>query len=287
MKKTVKIFLLVTIGSILTSTITANSAFNVTVGEIFNYEIVKSEQDITWGANSGQGTSLMFGGNPFPKGTTFIIEALTTSASSVQWEIDIDGNTAINTDTTSKTSELVLILFLPYLNYDGIGSWDQLEIEIGPPFMIGFFFLEPEAFDTLFQNYHDTITGLTPLTYWTFDEINADFDKSNDIAVFDWVFNTMFNDTGCNMFFEGTYYFTIAYDQTTGVLKGYNLDFDYSGYVGSNTLSIAISQSIEQVDYNLNKNQFSPGLPGYTFLIAIPVLISLSVFGLIFKKREY
>ncbi|NHK30932.1 MAG: hypothetical protein FK730_06235 [Asgard group archaeon] len=287
MKKTMRFFLIILAGLILTNSLIAQSAFNVTVGEVFTYEVVKSEQDITWGVDSGQGSGLMFGGNPFPVGITFTIEALTTSATSVQWEIDIDGNTATNTDTASKTADMALFLFLPYLYYGGIGSWDQAEVEMGPPLMLGFFFFEPVAFLSLFQNYHDTITGLTPMSYWSFDDVNANFDTSEDIAVFDWVFNTMYNDTGCNMLFHGTFYFKVAYDQTTGVLKGYDMDFDYSGHVGSNVLSLSVSQIIEQAGFNLGKNQFSPGLPGLTFLIAIPVLIGMGVFSLILKKRRY
>jgi hypothetical protein len=287
MKKTIKLILLVSMGLLLTHTILANSAFNVTVGDIFTYKVVKSEQEITWGANYGQGIGLMMGGNPFPVGISFTIEVLTASATSVQWEIEIDGNTAINTDTSAKTSTMENLLLFAYLTYSGLSSWDQAEVEMGPPFMLDFFFYEPAAFDSYFQNYHDYIAGFTPMSYWTFNEINANFDKSNNIAVFDWVFNTMFNDTGCNMFYQGTMYFTVAYDQTTGVLKGYYFDFDYTGHVGSNALSISILQKIEQDGYKLNKNQFSPGLPGYTFLIAIPVLASLSIFSILLKKRKY
>jgi hypothetical protein len=281
MKKTVKLFLILGTFLILLSPVLSKSAFTVTVGTVYTFEVVKSQNDMQQGTNSGQGTGLRFGGNPFPVGLQFTIEVLSTTPTSVQWEIDVDGNTAINSDTDNLVNSISSFLFLPYHYYGGFGTWDQAEVEMGPVLMLGFFFFEPVAFEAAFQNYHDTFDVMTPMSYWTWNEINANYDSTSNIATFDWVFNAEFNDSGCNMYFEGDYYFNVAYDQTSGVLMGYNMEIDYTGYIGSDTLSIDIEQKIEQVGYNLPKNQFKA--PGFTFAIAIPVIFSL---GLILLKNR-
>ncbi|NHJ48175.1 MAG: hypothetical protein FK733_10350 [Asgard group archaeon] len=282
MRKTVKLFLLIATSFVLLSPVIGNAVFTVTDGTIYTFDLVKSQQTLQQGTDSGQGTGLMFGGNPFSVGLQFTVEILTHTATSVQWEIDVAGNTAVNTDSDTLSSAMSNYLFYPYLIYGGFGTWDQAEVEMGPFLMLGAFFFEPVAFKAFFQGMHDNYGVYTPMSYWTFNDIQANFDSSTNIAVFDWVFNAEYNDTGCDMYFEGDFYFNIAYDQTTGVLMGYNFDINYAGYIALDALSIDLEQTIEQVGYNLPKNQFK--VSGFTFIVAIPVIFGLSL--LVIKNRK-
>ncbi|MHA1211885.1 MAG: choice-of-anchor S family protein [Candidatus Heimdallarchaeota archaeon] len=259
--------------------------FSVTVGNVYTYEVIRSQQRLVAGGNIGEGTGLMFGGNPYPVGLTFTIEVVSTTATSVDWEIDVNGTTAINSNSAAHTASLDSFLFLPYHYYGGIGTWDQAEVEMGPVIVFPLFFLEPTAFGAAFQDYHDTVTDITPMSYWVFNDIYANYDDSNQVAVFDWAFNAIFNDTGCNMYFVGTFYATIAYDQTTGVLMGYNFEHEYYGWIGVNSLEIVTTQQIELEGYDLNELLYSPGL-GFDWLIAIPTLGVVGIVGTIIRKRN-
>ena len=261
--------------------------FDVTVGDIFTYEVVSSQWSLAQSANSGQGTGLQYGGNPFPIGTQFTIEVLTTTATSVQWEIDIEGNTATNTNDDTDTTPFILYLYYPItILQSGFGTWDQSEVEMGPFFQLGLFFLEPIAFSDLFQQLHDQAStgSFTPSSYWDFHEINANYDTSGSVSVFDWVFNSEYNDTGCNIYFSGEYYFTIAFDKATGVLKGYHMDLRYAGHINEQPLAIDMQQLIEIRGYDIEKFYFKA--PGFVWLTVFPPLLVISYFKFITRKQR-
>ncbi|MHA1188527.1 MAG: choice-of-anchor S family protein [Candidatus Heimdallarchaeota archaeon] len=76
MNKKMKIIIFaILIGFILNVNFTSG-AFSLVVGTTYDFEVVKSKWSLTDGANSGTGTGLMFGGNPFPVGTTFETEVV-------------------------------------------------------------------------------------------------------------------------------------------------------------------------------------------------------------------
>ncbi|MHA1630260.1 MAG: hypothetical protein ACTSXO_00480 [Candidatus Heimdallarchaeota archaeon] len=53
--------------------------------------------------------------------------------------------------------------------------------------------------------------------------------------------NAIYNDTGCNIYFAGSYCVKIAYEQGTGILYGFKLKLAYSGHTGSKALSLTYS----------------------------------------------
>ncbi len=286
MKKSIKGSLLFFVLIIFSGSIFTHANFNVTVGEIFTYEVVTSQWSLVQDLDSGQGAGLKYGGNPFPIGTQFTIEVLTASYSSISWEIAIDGNTATNSNDAADIADMSDFLYLPFLFTSGFGPWDQGEVEMGPGFMLSVFFLEPTAFLDFFQALYDqaSTSSFVPSTYWVYNVVDAYFDTSNTIAVFDWVYKAQYNDSGCNTYLSGAYYATIAFDKTTGVLKGYNLDLDYFGDVAGDTLQIDMQQNIEQVGYNIDDFYFTA--PGFGWLTVFPALLVVSYFGFLLRKRK-
>ncbi|MCE7743932.1 MAG: hypothetical protein GPJ52_02230 [Candidatus Heimdallarchaeota archaeon] len=286
MKKSIKGSLLFFVLIVFSGSIFAYANFGVTVGEIFTYEVVTSQWSLVQDLDSGQGSGLKYGGNPFPIGTQFTIEILAASSSSINWEIDIDGNTAINNNDAGDVADMTEFLYLPFAFTSGFGTWDQGEVEMGPAIMMGIFFLEPTAFIDFFQALHNqaSTSSFDPSTYWVYNNVDANFDSSGTIAIFDWVHNAQYNDSGCNTYLSGTYYATIAFDKTTGVLKGYNLDLDYFGDVAGDTFQIDMQQNIEQVGYNIDGFYFTA--PGFGWLTVFPALLVVSYFGFLLRKRK-
>ncbi|MHA1533041.1 MAG: choice-of-anchor S family protein, partial [Candidatus Heimdallarchaeota archaeon] len=86
MKKSIKGSLLFFVLIVFSGSIFAHANFSVTVGEIFTYEVVTSQWSLVQDLDSGQGSGLKYGGNPFPIGTQFTIEVLAASSSSINWE---------------------------------------------------------------------------------------------------------------------------------------------------------------------------------------------------------
>ncbi|MHA1442720.1 MAG: choice-of-anchor S family protein [Candidatus Heimdallarchaeota archaeon] len=287
MNKKMKIIILISIIGIILNINFASGAFSLVVGTTYDFEVVKSKWSLTDGANSGTGTGLMFGGNPFPVGTTFETEVVSVITLSVDYQIDVDGNTAVNTDDDSDTSHLYNFLFYPYLLYGGIGGWDQAEVEMGPPFLFELFFLEPAAFGAYFQNLEDHYATLTLNPFWTINQISANYDTTSSSVVFDWVFNTMLNDTGCDQFFQGTYYVKIAFSTATGELLGYRLQMDYAGHYGANDVNFEMEQLIKQTNYELDGFYYSAEeVPGFQWVTVLPVLFITSLITIVKKKQR-
>ncbi|MHA1743215.1 MAG: choice-of-anchor S family protein [Candidatus Heimdallarchaeota archaeon] len=187
------------------------------------------------------------------------------------------------------TSKMLQFLYMPWDLSTGIRSWDQQEVEMGPPLMLDLFFLEPAAFGALFTTLDQQ--GETPVytqpSYWTAQENDGYYDDNYKIAFFDWVMNAVYNDTGCNIYFAGSYYVKIAYEQETGILYGFKLKLAYSGYTGSKALSFDIQQRVELKNYNLGKNIFDPSdTIGFSWTIAIPVLLAFGIFTCLRKRQK-
>lgn len=286
MNKKLKLIIFILLSTLIVNVNFVRGDFDVLPGTTYTYEVVKSNWSLTDGPNSGTGNGLRVGGNSYPIGTHIEIEVLSTTLTSVDYQLDINGNTALNTDSDSETAKLNSFLFYPYQLYGGVGVWDQLEIEMGPHYIFEFFFLEPDAFGFLFNLLNTYFDTQTPSMFWTFDQVGGNYDTDNSVVVFDWMLNTELNDTGCNIYFKGTYYAKIAFDVTTGVLQGVRMQLDYSGSYSGNPLSYDIEQLIKLTSYDLDDFLYSTEPTGYQFLFVLPIFFFSSLFLYVKKKQK-
>ncbi len=290
MKKLMKITLGIVIASLFIGMTFAKADFSVTTGLVNTYTVNDSEWNIVFDTNSSSGTGFQFEDTLFAEGTQFTV----TVDAQTNTTVDYTVNVGAKSDTSSYSAlgfalGTILLLIFPILVSAVVpdGSFNQTEADMGLGLMTSTF-VEPTLANELFYQFtNETFetsmsTGMLG-TGWTIDEMGGTFDNATDIALFTWVFNGKYVNATTNTDVSGKYTYTTAYDQTTGVVMGTRLDFDYSGTVEGLTFKMDFLQEIEILGYNL------PGGAGFISLewfIVLPALTFVGLLGAVIKKRK-
>ncbi|MCF2143750.1 MAG: hypothetical protein K9W42_08635 [Candidatus Heimdallarchaeota archaeon] len=284
MKKGLKIFFPIFFIAILLGTTTVRGDYNVAVGNTFNYDVVKSSWNITFGTNTSQGTGFNFKDVKYPVGTQFTVEVTAVSpASSVSWDMTVGTETESGTNTLLDVIGIAISLFLPVFLAGGVsGTWNQTEIDLGPEIW-SLFFLEPVSFSDFFYMLSNEtyVTESMSDTHFEFNNVYGAFDNSSTIAIFEWHFDITYTDTDAD--YGGTYTFKIAFDKNTGQVKGQYFAFDYAGTIEGNTFNYKYTQLVEDENYNMPGVGF---IPGFEWFITLPVLVLLGSIAVIVRRRK-
>jgi len=284
LKKELKIILPILIIGVLLGTSTVRGTYNVSVGNIFTYDVVKSNWDITFGTNSSSGSGFEFNDVKFPVGTQFTVEVTSvTPASGVSWDMTVGTETDSGSNSPLDILGIAFSLFLPLIFAGSIsGTWNQTEVDLGPS-ILTIFFVEPDTFsDFFYQLANETfVTESLSDTDYQFNNVYGAFDNSSTIAIFEWHFDITFTDTDAN--FGGTYTYKFAFDKNTGQVKGQYYNFNYAGTIEGNNFVYKYTQLVEDENYNMPGVGF---IPGFEWFIALPVLAILGSIAVIVRKRK-
>ncbi len=289
MKKLLKISLAILFASLFIGMSFVKADFAVTVGTVNTYEVNDSAWDFAIGSHTSTGTGYEFEDQKFAEGTQFTVTVDAATASQIGYTINV--GTKSDTGATSGFDflGLIIVMFYPLLLSSGLtGTWNQTESDLGPSLM-EMFFIEPTTANEFFYDMANTtfISSVFTDTEWTYSNIGGTFENDTDIAVFTWGLNAQYEIVASNTDFSGTYEFIYAYDQTTGEVKGYRLDLDYSGTVEGSLLNLALLQEVEMLGYNLPAGGLFPsGFIGIELYIAVPALALIGLLGAVIKKRK-
>jgi len=171
------------------------------------------------------------------------------------------------------------------------GTWNQTEVEMGPP-LWGEFFLDPIFTEVCYefannQTALDEIIADEDYSDMTFNKIEGTFVNDTAIAVFDWALDFQWVNGTLNTDYGGTFRWKIAFDQTTGWMKGWRLAMDYGGTVDGTLFNIVWDQLVQQSGYTLGAFAIGTGLfPGFEWFIALPALTILGAIAVIVRKRK-
>ncbi|MBN1330398.1 MAG: hypothetical protein JXA54_13070 [Candidatus Heimdallarchaeota archaeon] len=282
MNKTLKVVLPLAFIAVFLSTTMVRAEYNVTVGNTFDYGVVASNWNISYGTQTSTGTGFQFLEANHVVGSNFEIEVLTVDTNlGVDWQMTLGTDVDTGSNSPFDAIGLVFILFLPLLLTMGTISWNQTALDLGPEIM-SFFFLDTGFSEVFYQLTNQTFVSSLSESGYDFTNVYGTFQNSTNIAVFVWHLDMTISTSADTL--SGTYVWQIAYDQTTGQLKGYYIDLDYSGTLASQSITYKLEQKVEEVGYNL------PGvggfIPGFEWFIAVPALALLGGVAVIIKKRK-
>jgi len=282
MNKTLKVILPLAFIAFLLSTTMVRADYNVTVGNTFDYDVVASNWNISSGSDSSTGTGFSFLEVNRAVGSTFTVEVLTVDTNlGVDWEMTLGAATDTGNNNPFDALGIALSLFLPIILSMGTISWNQTAVDLGPG-INELFFLDTEIGELFFQLTNETFVESLSDPNYVFNNVFGTFENSTNVAVFVWHFDMTMTSGTTNL--GGTFVWQIAYDQTTGQLKGYYMDMDYSGSFAGIPITYQFEQKVEEVGYNL------PGvggfIPGFEWFIAVPALALLGGVAVIIKKRK-
>jgi len=257
----------------------ARADYNVAVGNSFTYEVVKSNWDITYGADSSTGKGFNYDEIKYTEKTQLTVEVTAASASSVSWDMDIGTDTYSGTNIALDGLFFLFVLFYPLL-YSSMGTWNQTYMDLGPE-LIPIFFVDPQLMsDFFFELSNETyISTAFSTTDWIISNIGGSFDNTSTVAVFEWHFDTTLTNGPSGHNYGGTFTFIYAFSKTTGQMKGIYMDMDYSGQVDFTVTNIKMTHRVEEVGYNLPGVGLFPGfewfmvIPAFAFLVGLPIII--------------
>jgi len=280
LKKIIKIGLPLLIVIIMLAPTMTKADYNVAVGNSFTYDVVKSSWDYTYGTDSSAGKGFQFEDVKYAEKTQFTVLVTAASASSVGWNMTVGGVTDTGINGGGDLFGVALLMFYPLLLGDIPSSWDQAEADLGPH-IFPLSFVDAQEFSEFFYEMSNDTYISTAMSdpEWVVTNMGGSFDNTSAIAVFEWHFDSTWTDTVSGHNYGGTYTFIFAFDKTTGVLKGYYMNIDYSGQMEFTAVTIKHEQRVEQVGYNLPGVGFIPGfewfmvIPAFALLIGIPIII--------------
>ena len=292
MKKLLKITLPLLIIAMFLGTTMVKSDFAVTVGVSNDYDVVTSNWTIAAGANTGGGTGLQLEGVGYDEGEVITIEVTAETSSSVDYDLTIDVDTyGYSSNGLGNIFFLAFTLLLPLMMPLMVGgTWVQAEVDMGPGIW-GEFFLDSVMTEALYEFANndtalDEMTNDPDNTEITFKKFEGAFENSTDIAIFDWACDFDMKNTTTNTDYSGKYRYKIAFDQTTGWVKGWRLFLDYAGTYEGTLLEVAWNQLIQQQGYALGNFAIATGLfPGFEWFLVLPALGLLAI-PVIIKRRK-
>jgi len=274
----------------LLSTTIVQADYSVTVGATFTFEVIEASQTVNMGSNSGSGDGFLFEDHAFPVGQQILVEVTASSSSSVNYDVTV--GTITDSTSSSGFGDIFFVVFTlvyPMLFTLGFSVWNQTAADSGPG-LWGVYFI-----DTIVSDAFASLSNQTALDESfvnsgeiQFNKVGGHFDNTTSIAVFDWAYDTQITNTTSNTDFGGTYRWKLAFDKNTGVVKGWKMAVDYSGTVSGEVTEITMSQTVEQVGYDIGNFYFGAGgfIPGFEWFIAVPALALLGGVAVIIKKRK-
>jgi len=258
-------------------------AYNVAVGNTFTYEAVKTNWDIQLGTDTSTGTGFSIDETHYTDKTQFTVEVTAADATSVDWDLVIGTDTIAGFNFGLDGLYFALAIFMP-LFYSLPTTWNQTEMDLGPS-LVPVFFIDVESMSEFFYGMsNDTyVSSVFSDPEWAIANVGGTFDNSTNIAVFEWHLDMTWTDAVSGHNYGGTFTFIFAFDRTTGQMKGFYQDLDYSGQVDFTVQNVQFTQRFEEVGYNLPGVGFIPGFEWFMVIPAFALIIGLPI---ILKKRK-
>jgi len=262
----------------------AKADYNVAIGNSFTYDVVKSSWDYTYGTDASAGKGFSFEEVKYAEKTQFTVLVTAAGTTSVDWDMTVGSVTDSGSNGGLDLLGMLFLMFYPFLLGEIPSSWNQTEADLGP-FIFPMFFVDAPVFsDFFFEMSNDTYmsTGMTDPD-WVIANMDGNFDNTSAVAVFEWHFDMTWTDAVSGHNYGGTYTFIFAFDKTTGAMKGYYFDMDYSGQMDFTAVTVKLEQRVEQVGYNLPGVGF---IPGFEWFMVIPAFALIAGLPIIIKRRK-
>ena len=264
----------------ITPTMT-KSVYNVAIGNSFTFDVVKSSWDLSYSTDSSTGKGFQFEEVKYAEKTQFTVLVTDASTSVVHWNMSIS---SVTLEGSNDGCDMMIAfgdyLFYPLLLGDFSSGWNQTKVDLGP-LLFPVFFVDVSSFSGFFYRMsNDTYVSTTFSTdVWVVTDVSGSFDNTSAIAVFEWHFDMTFTHVASGHNYGGTYTFIYAFDKTTGALKGYYMNINFSGQMDFTAVTAKLEQRVEQVGYNLPGVGFIPGfewfmvIPAFALLVGLPIII--------------
>jgi hypothetical protein len=308
--------LLIVIISLVSPLITIKGEIIVDVNDAFDYDVIKSNREISVGTNSASAEGFEIDNHHFNQGTSVNLNITGNLFGLVFYNISSNGYSEIGIASTLVFTWLILDqIFQPMVlinEYSNASEWDQGVAEEDPGILIYPFLDNDTSTWNLLIDYAEEANNGTLLdSYNGAEELETygSYTNTTELLIME-------------IFYEGTYYHNLtdgdkillaesnvrhnlkmAYNKTTGVMLGIRVKGTLSGASNESTIFIQYEQHTELQDYNLPEFEFGITTPSSTpsnetglsplhlgliigLGVGIPLTIGVVVTVILVKKKK-
>ncbi|MCF2144160.1 MAG: hypothetical protein K9W42_10700 [Candidatus Heimdallarchaeota archaeon] len=299
MKKSWKILLPVLTLGLLIGAKAVSADYTVKVGDIFYYDIIRSEQSISIGINSVSNDTFRLGGHYFPEGTTVTLNITEVDPLGVDYNMSADGYSTVKVilETDKTKLETYVLRPLTLLEEVCLTSWNQTTFNKKHLGALLLPFLKPDNAtwetwkDYAYEIYNNGIF-LTE-TFHGDLTVDATYTNTSDVFLFEFIMRGQLSDTlsasGVQAVVDVTitHKYQFAYEPATGIMLGIRMEGSISGTTNGTLLNIEYSYHTEKQGYNLPNYQLDKAtwpLAGYTMGVAFVTITFIVATIVVLKK---
>ncbi|MBK5115167.1 MAG: hypothetical protein KGD59_03680 [Candidatus Heimdallarchaeota archaeon] len=276
---------------------------SITVGDSFEYRIIRSRITVTVGENSVETKKFAFGPNSYFEGTKISVLAnFVGEGMNGEFTIKKDSRLFGYTADQFKMKIRQFLFLTTYFGYNLADNWAYESFDSGYYFFL-YPYLIPTGTSWSFFASLDTYitTTLTPYAMPGYSlENNTNYVNNEEEVSFEsWVGGEIDSSNGFIYGFTAGLsakvsfgnQFQIAFDKTTGLCKGLRIRGWCEGTINGKSIEISLDYQYETKNYNLpslslgSYNNYFSKLPYLYFLIPSILLPSAIVILLVRKKR--
>ncbi|HUT80334.1 MAG TPA: choice-of-anchor S family protein [Candidatus Bathyarchaeia archaeon] len=297
MKRTLKISVGLIIASFLITPVLVNADYQVTVGQIFDYDILDASVKFTMDGSSASSNGFTLGDQAFTNGSQISVEVLSVIANlEIQWNVSCGSAFENGTSTLSTDFPAFLfMLFYPLPLYDLFGLMTFSQANSFIAYGLGLILLpfwDPSYFGNLYDFVSESaISGYSLEDPYKDTTFQGSYSITGGVMTFEWFMGGLmdFSDDDVQPAkYNFNHQMKMVYDLATGVLQGFRMESFIDGKNNGKDIILELGYLCEIEGYNMPDFNFTPLVfaPGFEWFITLSALGVLAIPIVIRKFRK-
>jgi len=267
MRKIAKISVILLIGCLILSPVIVSGNYQVSIGETYTYDVNNAEYEVSKGAYTAYGNGFQINDHQFPNNTTVEAKVVNVDpATEVAFQISSGGQGEVWFSNALDALGVALLVFLPILEYDVIGT--MVFNDINSTVSKGTGILMPVFWDTASFDFFDDLTSESYISDITTEpefqdlDIYAEYEEVGSEMIFDWyLIGSMDVTATYTQDYEVEHQVKMVYDLATGVLQGIRVISTATGTHSGQSLDYYMDYFAELQGYDLADFLYGPSTP--------------------------
>jgi len=302
MKKAVKIALPLLLIAIIFSTQTIKGDYLVTVNSVFDYDVVDSAANVTFGTNNANIQGYEINGQYFNPGNTISLNVTDVQPTSTTYNLTSGSYSEIRSTGVLDVLYMIILMIYPValIEHLSVSTWNETALEedyhagiLMVPFL--------SVYETTWNDWIETVNDINAngtIMAETFTEalvVEAAYHNTTTNFVFEFYLSGTLNEqythlsttSLINVTIEHQYQF--AYTKATGVMLGMRMEGTISGLSNGTIVEVNYDYRAEQTGYDLPSYQLGGPtwpFPGFEYLIALGALGTLTTIMVLVRRRK-
>ncbi|NHJ32833.1 MAG: hypothetical protein FK732_08215 [Asgard group archaeon] len=302
MKKAVKIALPLLLIAFIFSTQAIEGPYLVTLSEVYEYDVIESDLNVTFGTNTADLDGFEIDGQFFNPGTAVLLNISNVLADEITYYIQSGSYAEIRSTTPLDLLYMLLYMIYPIgiIHDVSVDTWNATELEenyhLGIMMIPPFIQVETDTWEGWIETVEEINANKTIFAYTFTDALTVEAHYLNLTTDFvfelymsgqlDEQYTSFLTTSTINVTIE--HQFQFAYTKATGVMLGMRMEGTISGLANGTIVEMDYNYKTEQIGYDLPSYALGGPtwpFPGFEYLIAFSAL-TVIVIPILIRKRK-